>query len=188
MSQVLIINSSFRKKSNSSLLSAQVASGARDKGHTVQTIDISRMQIKPCRGCMSCLKPESASCVIQDDMQPLYEHVKQADVLVFVSPIYWFNICGQLKQFFDRCFAVAAKIDPNGLSPFASKKIATVLVYGAEDPFDSGAVNAIRSFQDSCLYTKAEWGGALYGSAMDDGAINQNSELIAKARLFGAAL
>ena len=188
MSNVLIVNSSFRKKSNSSLLSAQVASGAESQGHNVQSIDIGKLRIEPCRGCMSCMKLKSGTCVIKDDMQPLYEQIKKADILVFVSPIYWFNICGQLKQFIDRCFAIAVNLDQNGASPFALKKIASVLVYGDTDPFVSGAVNAIRSFQDICSYTKAEWGGAVYGSADDEGAVANDPELLEKARQFGTTL
>ncbi len=120
MSKILIINSSCRPKSNSSILSSYVAKGAKESGHTVESIEIGSLQIAPCRGCLGCMKPESNFCVIKDDMHQFYKQIVQADVLIFCSPIYWFNLGGQLKQFIDRCYAVA--LSPKLKQPFASKK------------------------------------------------------------------
>ncbi len=185
---VLFVNSSLRKNSNSSLLSAQAAAGAAAAGHTVESIDIGKLRISPCLGCTLCLRPGSDYCVTRDDMHPLYPRIAKAEALILVSPIYWFNLCGQLKQFIDRCFAIAANPDPQGKSPFAGKKIGAVLTYGAEDPFDSGAVNALRCIQDICTYTGAIWAGAVYGCANAEGETAGNAALTAKAREFGAKL
>ncbi len=187
MSSILIINSSFRPKSNSSLLSARVAAGATAKGHTVQTIDIGRLRIDPCWGCEKCWLPNADFCVNKkDDMHQFYPAVRDADALVYVSPVYWFNLGGQIKQFIDRCFAVATSPNYEGPSRFAGKKIGAVLVYGDSDPFNSGCVNALRSLQDICTYAGAQWMGALYGSALGQGEIASNAELMERAREYGA--
>lgn len=188
MAHVLIVNSSLRKKSNSNELSARVAEGARNSGHQVSVIDISRKHIKPCHACESCLKPGAKGCVVKDDMQEFYPLIREANCLIFVSPIYWFTMGGQIKQFIDRCYAVAVPPGHEGPSPFAQKKLGAVLVYGDEDPFASGCVNAIRTFQDISAYTGAEWAGCLYGSAYEEGEANQNAELLEKALRFGASL
>lgn len=188
MAKVLIVNSSARKKSNSAILSERVARGAAEKGHTVETVELGALDIRPCRGCDACLAPNSKGCVVRDDMQPLYPKVRDADVLVFSSPIYWFNLCGQIKQFIDRLYAIAANPDAEGKSILASKKIGAVLVYGDVDPFASGCVNAIRSLQDICSYSGAEWASALYGSAYEQGEALENEELLAKAKEYGAGL
>ena len=186
MSKILIINSSCRPKSNSSILSSYVAKGAKESGHTVESIEIGSLQIAPCRGCLGCMKPESNFCVIKDDMHQFYKQIVQADVLIFCSPIYWFNLGGQLKQFIDRCYAVA--LSPKLKQPFASKKIGAVLTYGDSDPLNSGCVNAVYSFQDICTYTKATWLGAVYGSAYQEGEIINNETLLASAKNFGKAV
>lgn len=187
MTKVLIISSSYRKDSNSAALAAKVGEGAKISGHEVELIDISRLEIRPCRGCESCIQPKAKSCVTQDDMQALYPKIREADVLILASPIYWFTMCGQLKQFIDRCYAVAVPPEHIGTSPFAEKKIGAIFVYGDEDPLVSGCVNAVRTVEDICRYTGAEWLGALYGSAYGVGEIRENGEIMEKALSYGLA-
>lgn len=188
MAKVLIVNGSQREKSNSRLLASYVASGASEKGHVVYVLEIGKLTIRPCRGCEACLAPGSGGCVIEDDMTPLYPRIAAADIVILSSPIYWFNLCGQMKQFLDRCFAIAVNRDPGEQSIFAAKTFGAVFVYGDRDPFVSGCVNAIRSLQDMCAYTGAKWANAIYGSAYDAGEIDRDPVLLAEAKAYGAAL
>ena len=186
MCKVLIVNSSCRPKSNSSILSSHLAEGAKEAGHTVETIEIGALQIAPCHGCSACMKTESNFCVIKDAMHQFYPQIAQADVLIFSSPIYWFNVGGQVKQFIDRCYAVA--FSPKLNQPFARKKIGAVFAYGDAEPLDAGCANAVYSFKDICAYTGAKWLGAVYGSAYDEGEFLKNKELLACAKNFGKAI
>ena len=188
MAKVVIVNSSFRKNSNSSELGLRVAEGARNKGHEVTVIDISRLRIEPCRGCEGCHQPKSKGCVVKDDMQPLFPLVREADVIIYVSPVYWFNLGGQIKQFIDRCYSVAIQPEHKEPSPFSTKKLGLVMVYGGEDIFDSGGVNALRSIQDTCRFTGAAWAGAVHGWASAPGEIKSNAALLEKAVKFGESL
>lgn len=186
--KVLVVNSSGRKDSNSSILGNEVAEGAKAAGHKVEVVDIGRMDIKPCKGCEACLAPASKGCIVKDDMQPLYPKVKEANVVIFSAPIYWFNMCGQIKQFIDRLFAIAVTHEEGSANPFAKKKLGGVFVYGDTDPFNSGCVNAIRCLQDICNYIGAAWAGPLYGSAYDTGEVLKNTELLSAARSYGLKL
>lgn len=186
--RVLVVNGSGRKNSNSRLLGARVAAGAEESGHTVETVDIGGLDIKPCSGCEACIGPEAKGCVVRDDMRDLYPRVVAADVIVLASPIYWFTLPGQIKQFIDRLFAVAVNPGPDGKSPFAAKKIAAAFTYGDADPMESGCVNAVRALQDICAYTGSAWAGAVYGTAKDQGEIQGSVELLEKAKAFGANL
>lgn len=188
MAKVLIIASSWRKNSNSTGLAKQVAKGAKSIKHDVHFMDVSRLNIGPCRGCEGCHQPKSKGCVVKDDMQALYPRFNEADVVIFASPIYWFNLGGQIKQFIDRLYAVALPEIGDAPSPLRGKKLGAVLVYGGDDPFDSGCVNAIRSIQDICQYTSAAWAGALYASAMEPGACADNDALMRKALEYGKSL
>jgi len=178
-----IILSSPRKGSNSSALALAMAAGLEEAGVRTETVDLSGLDIKPCLGCEACQR-NGGKCVQIDGMREVYPQVRDADILVLSSPIYWFNMNGLLKTFMDRCFAVAMIGD----RPFSQKTIAVTLAYGDADPYISGAVNAIRTFQDICAYTGAAWGGCVYGSAMERDILSKDDALLEKAAEIGRGL
>ena len=188
MAKIVFITSSWRKDSNSSCLASHALEAAKKNGHEVITADIARLNIGPCRACMACQKNKSGRCLLKDDMGQFYPLLEEADVLIFVSPVYWFNLCGQLKQFIDRCYALAGKEMPDGGICFGRKKIGLVLAHEGEDPFESGGINAIRSVQDMCSYLGATFAGALYGCANAEGEAANNPVLLERAAKYGAAL
>jgi hypothetical protein len=63
-----------------------------------------------------------------------------------------------------------------------------VLAYADADPFVSGAVNALRTFQDAFTYIGAELVGAVYGSAAKAGEIKKNKALMDSAFDLGRKL
>jgi multimeric flavodoxin WrbA len=93
-------------------------------------------------------------------------------------------LSAQTKTFIDRWFAVGVE-DKN---IFKGKPVALLLSYGDADPFGSGAINGLRSFQDMCRYLGAEIAGMLYGSAMEAGDIEKNKDLMKEAHQLGLAL
>jgi multimeric flavodoxin WrbA len=184
MSSILIINGSPRKRGNSATLAQQVALGAETAGAQVETIFLHGMDIAPCNACDACLKSSVPDCVIDDDMQDLYPKMQEADAIVIASPIYWFTVSAQTKLFMDRCYA----FEGPGENPLKDKRYAIVLAYGDSDPFNSGAVNALRTFQDGLGYIGAQIAGMVYGSASKPGEIAQNEELMEKAFQLGIRL
>jgi len=63
------------------------------------------MDITPCGGCGACQSNRSFECVHRDDMDTLYPLLRECNALVLASPIYFFNMSGQMKTFIDRCYA-----------------------------------------------------------------------------------
>lgn len=181
--KAVIILSSPRKGSNSNALALAVGAGLEEAGVTPEVVDLSGLDIKPCLACEACQR-NGGKCSQIDGMSAVYPKVLEADVLILASPVYWFNISGQLKTFLDRCFAVAMNSD----GPFARKTLAAALAFGDTDMFTSGGVNAVRSLQDVCHYTGAAWGGVVYASALERDALSQNKEALAKAKELGADL
>ncbi|MFC1950729.1 flavodoxin family protein, partial [Chloroflexota bacterium] len=141
--------------------------------------------IKPCTGCDVCLEDITKDCNINDDMMKLYPKLRQADAMVIASPIYWFTVCAQTKLFMDRCYAL---LGPQYDHVLKGKRIGIVLTYGDPDPFCSGAVNALRTFQDVFSYIGAPIIGMVYGTASAAGEIKQNHDLMEKAYLLGKQL
>ena len=182
--KVLVLLGSPRRKGNSAILAEQITRGAKSAKAKVETIYLHGKTIAPCKACFTCQKIGSKGCSIQDDMQELYLKLIDADAWVIASPVYWFNMSAQTKIFMDRCFALPAY----QADPFLGKKIAIAMAYGGEDPFDSGCVNALRTFQDSFGYIEANLVGMVYGSAMEAGQIRSNEKVMQEAFNLGKKL
>jgi multimeric flavodoxin WrbA len=175
-----------RKKGNSAVLAKQIIYGVKSVGAKVETVYLNGLDIKPCQGCYACKKKNSTGCAVDDDMQSLYPKLVESDAWVIASPVYWFNMSAQTKIFMDRCFALWND-DPER-NPIYRKRIAIAMSYGDSDPFSSGCVNALRSFQDAYRYAGAIIVGMVYGSAEKPGEIASNAALMAEAEELGKKL
>jgi len=175
--KVLVLLGSPRKNGNSAILAREIAVGAESVGAVVESLFIQGMDIKACQACWSCQKPDSEGCAIKDDMQKIFPKLIEADSWVIATPVHWFNMSTQTKLWFDRCFA----LPKYGDNPF-NKKIGIAIAYA------SGAVNAIRSFQDSFRYVGAEITGVVYGSALERGDIEKNEDVLVAAKKLGKKL
>jgi multimeric flavodoxin WrbA len=182
--QVLVILGSPRRKGNSSTLAAQISRGAKSAGAEVETVFLHALKISPCRGCDTCKKQDSKGCAIKDDMQEIYPKLTKADAWVIASPVYWFTMSAQTKIFMDRCYALTAYAE----NPFVGKRIAIAMSYGDADPFGSGCVNALRTFQDAYRYAGSKIVGMVYGSAIEAGEIADNKALMREAEELGKRL
>jgi len=98
---VLAIAGSPRRHGNSEdLLDMVLESLSGNSGVTIEKLALSKLDIKPCRGCNTCEK--EGICVIKDDMKMLEEKIAGADVIILSSPIYCMGLCAQVKALIDR--------------------------------------------------------------------------------------
>ena len=181
--KVLVLLGSPRKNGNSAIIAREIAAGAESMGAVAESLFIQEMDIKACQACWNCQKPKSKGCVINDDMQKIFPKLIEADSWVIATPVHWFNMSTQTKLWLDRCFALSKYGD----NPF-NKKIAIAIAYGDADPYASGAVNAIRSFQDSFKYVGANITGMVYGSALEKGDMEKNEAVLIAAKKLGKSL
>lgn len=100
MKKVLIISSSLRSRSNSESLADEFAKGATEAGNEVEKITLKQKEIRFCKGCLAC--QATRRCVITDDVPEIINKMHDADVIVFATPIYYYEMCGQLKTLLDR--------------------------------------------------------------------------------------
>ena len=182
--RVLVLLGSPRKKGNSVALAEQIIMGARSAGATVEKIFLHGKNISPCRACYACQNTDRKGCAIDDEMQPIYRKLVKSNAWVIASPVYWFTMSAQTKLFMDRCFALLAYKK----SAFKGKRIAIAMSYGDSDPFSSGCVNALRTFQDAFRYVGAKIVGMVYGSAEKPGEIKSNTALMKQAERLGKTL
>lgn len=182
--KILIVKCSPRIPSSSSMLADQLAQAARQARASVEIVEIGRLDIRPCQACDGCKESADGGCIEGDDMQALYPKIEAADALVLASPIYFFSLSSQAKLFLDRWYAFGAQ----KYRPLHGKDMALLLTYGDDDPYESGAVNAIHTFQDICRYVKANFVGMVYGTGWDGLEAPQQAGMFAKARKLGEKL
>lgn len=102
---VLIISTSPRKGGNSDVLVDEFARGAQEAGNHVEKVALYDQTVGFCKGCLAC--QSTGHCVIHDDANAIVEKMLTADVIVFATPIYYYEMCGQMKTMLDRpipCF------------------------------------------------------------------------------------
>jgi multimeric flavodoxin WrbA len=180
--QVLVFKGSPRENGNSSTLADRAVEGAKTAGASVEVFSLHRMDIRPCDACDTC--QETGVCVLKDDMQTLYPKLTQADAIIIASPVYWFTMNAQTKLFIDRWYGLES---PSG-NFLEGKQFGIILTYGDTDPYSSGAINAIRTFQDMFRYIGANIHGMVYGTAMDVGDVQKQPELMERAYKLGEKL
>lgn len=97
---VLIISSSMRK-GNSYALAKAFEKGALKSGNSVETISLAGKTLNFCQGCFYCLS--FGRCFMRDDADAIQQKMAQADAVAFATPIYYYEMSGQLKTLLDRC-------------------------------------------------------------------------------------
>jgi multimeric flavodoxin WrbA len=182
--EIIVVVGSPRREGNSSILAEQAALGARDAGANVEIFHLNELKIAPCQACGACQMDIEENCAIDDDMQHLYPKLREADAILIAGPVYWFTVSAQTKLFMDRCYALGSR---EGYA-IRGKKIGIILTYGGADAFDSGAVNAMRTFQDGFGFIGAEIVGMVHGSASTAGEVRENEDLMQKAFELGRTL
>lgn len=104
--KIVVLNGSPRRNGNSSALVAEFTKGAQEAGNTVTEFFLDRMNIHGCKGCFGGHSSRECPCVQKDDMNQIYPAVKECDVIVLASPLYYWNMSGQIRTAIDRLFAL----------------------------------------------------------------------------------
>ena len=179
---ILILNGSPRANGNTAAMVNAVIAGAERAGNTAEKADIRLLNIKPCTGCYSCAAGNGNPCVQKDDMKEIYSKLDKADVVVFASPLYWWQFTAQMKTVIDRLFAVAA-----ANSMHISKKEVAMLI-AAEDKRKENFEQIIPYYK-TCLVKNLNWtdrGMVLAGGVNMPGDV-ENTPFLKQAEELGAS-
>lgn len=101
--KVIAFNGSPRVEGNTELLLKATIDPIIEKGHEVRVFKLNLMRIKPCQDCGGCEK--TGLCIIKDDMEEIYEAIREADRVILASPIFFYGLSAQAKIMIDRCQA-----------------------------------------------------------------------------------
>lgn len=104
--KILVLNGSPRRNGNTVRLVSAFCKGATEAGNNVHIVNVASQKIHGCIACEYCHGAGNGTCVQQDDMQALYPLIREADMLVLASPIYYYTMTGQLISVLDRTYAL----------------------------------------------------------------------------------
>ena len=169
--KILILNGSPRPNGNTAAMVRAYAEGASEAGHTVHIVNVCQKKIAGCLACEYCHTKGNGKCVQQDDMNQIYPAVRDCDVVVLASPLYYWTMSGQLRTAFDRLFA----LEEGGKNLLRGNGKSSALLMAAEG----------HGFDDAVLYydhlmEHLHWknlGHVLAGGNMDVGDIAGKQEI-----------
>jgi len=99
--KVIAFLGSPRIDGNTELLLHEAVKAIEEQGHGVRTFKLNYLRIKPCQDCGGCDK--TGKCIINDDMNEIYDAIREADRIILASPIFFFGMSAQTKAMVDRC-------------------------------------------------------------------------------------
>lgn len=166
--KIVVISTSMRADSNSEALAKSFTDGASNEGNDVEFISLKDKQVGFCKGCLVC--QQTGNCVIKDDVKGIMDKVIDADIVVWATPIYYYEMSGQMKVLIDR------------LNPMFSKDYKFRDVYflatAAEDEEHvyEKALSGLNGWID--CFDKAELKGYVFcGGVTMGGEISGNAKL-----------
>ena len=161
---------STRKGGNTEILLDLALEEAQQKGGSTSKITLRNKVIAPCDGCMGCA--QTGKCIIQDDMQEVYEEIREADGIIWASPVYYWSMSGLTKIALDRTFALNfPKLQQAG-------KIGGLILVAAT----RGCVNAANPFHMYFIYNHMFSAEFTWGYAGEKGEIKKDAFAIKMAK------
>ena len=106
--KIMVLEGSPNQHGSSNLLAEEFIRGAQEAEHLVAIIDVAHADLYPCTGCVSC--GYEGPCVQKDDMEQFRRKILDADMMVFVTPLYYYGMSAQLKTLIDRFCAINSSI------------------------------------------------------------------------------
>ena len=113
MKKILIVQGGGRANGNTAQLVSHFVKGAEESGHSVKVISLIKNEVKGCLGCNACRygKP----CIQKDGFNGLVPKIKETDLIVFASPLYFWTVSARIKAFIERFYCIA---EEDGNPPF----------------------------------------------------------------------
>ncbi|MFX0023683.1 MAG: flavodoxin family protein [Candidatus Hermodarchaeota archaeon] len=139
---VIGISGTPRKKGNSEVLLRYALKPFENEGWKIKTYLLSELKIKPCKACNSCR--ETGTCIINDDMQGIYDAFRWCNAIIVSSPVHFLNISAQLLTLLNRHYAVDVE------KPLEGKVGGAIAVGGGTSGGQTLAINAIYAWMLSC--------------------------------------
>ena len=162
--KIAILNGSPRKQNTAAMVDV-FAEGARAAGHEVEVIHVGKMKINGCLACEYCHGKGAGQCIQKDDMEKVMPAYKDCDMIVYASPIYYFDMTAQLSAAIQRVYAIG--------KPARATKAALLLSSASPNPFEG----AIASYRSMVGYMGLEDAGIITAAGDENGSEAKLAEI-----------
>ena len=111
--RVIAIQSSPNHDGLTATIAQALLDGARNGGAEVELVHLNDLNVRSCQACDqgwgTCA--QDGTCVIEDAFEPLREKMREADALVFSTPVYYGDFSESLKNLMDRLRRCEGRVD-----------------------------------------------------------------------------
>lgn len=176
--KIAVLEGSPNKKGSSDMLAEQFIKGAREAGHEIEIFDAAHANIRPCTGCIRC--GYEGPCVQHDDVEKARSLILSADMVVFVTPLYYYGMSAQLKTLVDRFCAFNSSIQRKHM------KSAIISVAWNSDGWTFEALEA--HYKTLVRYLNFTDMGAVWGKGCGTPSMTARSRYVTAAYELGKSL
>ena len=179
--RVLIVNGSPRPKGNTKQMIQAFCEGLETAGHEYGVYEVCKINIHGCLACEYCHTKGNGQCVQKDDVAEIAEKLRRAETIVFSTPIYFYEMSGQMKTLLDRT-------NPVYDSDYDFRKVYLLSVAADDAPeTPERALSGLQGWID-CFEKAALAGSIFFGGIDEAGAALADPEALQKAYEFGKGL
>ena len=146
--KIAVFNGSPRKENTTAMVQA-FCDGAKAAGHEVEEYQVGKMKIAGCLACEYCHTKGNGVCIQKDDLEKIMPAYKEADLIVFASPIYYFTMTAQMEAAIQRVYCIG--------KPLRAKKAVLLLSSGSDGVYEA----AVAQFKAYMGYAGIEAAGII---------------------------
>ena len=164
--KIAVLNGSPRKVNTAAMIQA-FREGAEAAGHQVEEYHVGKMKIAGCLACEYCHTKGEGTCVQKDDFEKLLPAYKDADMIVFASPVYYFAMTAQMEAAIQRVYCIG--------KPQKAKKAALLISSGSPGTHNG----SVAQFKDYMAYAGIEVAGIITAAGEEnksEGKLNEIRE------------
>lgn len=155
--KIAVLNGSPKIGNTAAMVDAFVR-GAEEAGHEVEVLHVGKMKIGGCLACEYCHGKGEGKCIQKDDMEKVMPAYLNADMIVYASPIYYFDVTAQLSAAMQRVYAIG--------KPARATKAAMLLSSASPNPYSG----AIATYQNMVGYMGLEDKGIITAAGDENGS------------------
>lgn len=176
--KILVISTSLRSRSNSEALADAFIRGAQESGNSVEKITLKDKRIAFCTGCLVCQKQQK--CVIADDAVEIVRKMHDAETIVFATPIYYYEMSGQMKTLLDRA-------NPLFPSDYSFRDIYLLTAAAENEAYvPEKAISGLNGWID--CFENASFAGSVFAGGVNDIGEIEGHEALSEAYELGKSI
>lgn len=173
--KIVFLRSSPHKNGSSNLLADSFKQGVLQNGHEVIEFDIGLQYLKPCFGCDHC--GMDGDCIHHDGMTEIKKTILSSDMVVFVTPLYYYGFSAQLKLVIDRFYSFNSRL--------MNKHLKSALLVASWDNENDTMDEIVKHYQKLCEYLHFNDQGMILGLGCGTPQMTKSSKYIYEAQEFG---